>query len=378
MLDALTSFLRSKSALLVLDNCEHIIAEVARVTEHLLRNCAELRVLATSREPLRIAGERGYRLPSLDVTRDAVTLFTDRARAVDHRFVLSAETAPHVAEICRRLDGIPLAIELAAARVPTIPVRSLVERLDQQMSALSGGARSTQPRQQTMRAAVAWSYDLLPDAERRLFERVAVFVGGGTLEAIAAACVRVGGDDDDLLEVISSLVDKSLLVVDRELSEPRYRLLGPFRQFALEKLALRGELEGAARRHATAYLAQALQVDAAYESAAGNDLFAAIDADIPNWRAALDWTVGTRSDIVLGLRLVAGLQRVWDRMPSEARRWVPLAQSLVDGGTPLDVIARLESAEASVTLWAGEHSRGVAAAARALDLFARLRAERRA
>ena len=253
LIETLVAFLKNKAMLLVLDNCEHVIDQVATVADFLLRACPNLRILATSREPLRAAGERAYRLPSLDGT-DAVALFADRAQAADARFALTRENTPAVEEICSRLAGIPLAIELAAARASVLPLGLLIEELDGRFDILVGGQRSAPPRQQTMRATIDWSYDLLAAAERRVFERLSVFAGGCTVGAATAVCR--GGEiaTGDVLPLISSLVSKSLILADLGGEEPRYRLLEPFRDYAREKLKARGEEAAVARRHLITYL----------------------------------------------------------------------------------------------------------------------------
>lgn len=265
LLGTLRAYLRNKWCLLILDNCEHVITEAAAAASALLAACPHLRILATSREPLRAAGEHCYRLPSLSVpypqachrlgeadaaTYEAIVLFTDRAQAVDHRFELTDDNAPLVAELCRRLDGIPLAIELAAARLNLLSLNAIAQKLDDPFRVLADGERIALPRQQTMRATIDWSYDLLAAPEQRLFERLSTFAGGCTLATATAVC---GGEETaevDVLNLLSSLVDKSLVVVDLEGSEPRYRLLESFEQYACEKLAIHGEQDAAPRHHA--------------------------------------------------------------------------------------------------------------------------------
>ena len=208
LLQTLVAYLRNKTLLLILDNCEHVIEEVANVADVLLRGCFGLRILATSRESIRAAGELAYRLPSLPApspqaahrigavearSYGAIALFAERARSADLRFSLTDENAPAVAEICRRVDGIPLAIELAASRVSVLPVKALAEQLGQRFRALTGGDRAALPRQQTMRATIDWSYGLLAEFERRVFERLSVFAGGCTLDAATAVCADAGG-----------------------------------------------------------------------------------------------------------------------------------------------------------------------------------------
>ena len=253
--------------LLVIDNCEHLIDDVRIVVNAILRSCPDICIVATSRESLNVAGERVFRLPSLAVPPagevvttasaqqyGAVTLFADRAIASDGRFTLSDENVQTVAEICRRLDGIPLAIELAAARIKVLSPQQLLSRLNERFRVLTGGDRSALPRHQTMRALIDWSYDLLSDPERALFRGLSIFAAGFTLEGAAAVCSGEDCDEIAVLDLLSSLVDKSLLQTDPG-AEERYRLLESTRQYAREKLEEIGEFEDAARRH-LAYLAQ--------------------------------------------------------------------------------------------------------------------------
>ncbi len=353
LLETLVTYLKNKALLLILDNCEHVIVEAAIVAATLLIGCPRVRILATSREQLKAAGERTFRLPSLSVPSPeaahgldaphataygAIVLFRDRARAVDHQFTLTDENAPILAEICRRLDGIPLAIELAAARVNVLSVKALAKRINDTFRVLTGGERTALPRQQTMRATIDWSYDLLSAPEQRVFERLSVFAGGSTLAAVAAVC---GGEETAEVEafnLLSSLVDKSLVVADLDGSEPRYRLLESSREYAREKLAERGEQEMVAQRHARAYLEVAERVDAVWDTQPDSPerLFAELD----NWRTALEWALVARGDVALGQRLV-GVWQMDRRAPVEARRWINLALDLVDEGTPAVVLARI-------------------------------------
>ncbi|MGB8909341.1 MAG: helix-turn-helix domain-containing protein [Candidatus Cybelea sp.] len=224
-LEMLIAFLKNKLVLLILDGCECLIDEVARASQALLTGTTALRILATSREPLRAAGEYAYRLPALPEA-DAVALFTDRAVAVNHRFTLSDENGAIVAAICRQLDGIPLAIELAAGRMNVLSVKALAERLSDEQS-------------QTMRQSVESSYNLLSEPQRQVFERLSTFDKGATLDETTAACEPDGVAGSDILGLIASLVDKSLVVAELETGEPRYRLLEASRQYAREKLSTR-------------------------------------------------------------------------------------------------------------------------------------------
>jgi predicted ATPase len=222
-LETVVGYLKRKRLLLIIDNCEHVIGEARSVAGAIVRGCRDVRVLATSREALAIAGEEVYRLPSLAVPQTnavtaaeaarsgAVELFVDRARSAEKRFALTDENASFLAEICRRLDGIPLAIELAAARVTMLSPQQLAQRLDERFRVLTGGDRSALPRQQTMRALIDWSYDLLGAAERAIFRRLSVFAGGFTLETASAVCADDALDELAVLDLLTSLVDKSLV-----------------------------------------------------------------------------------------------------------------------------------------------------------------------
>lgn len=247
----LVDYLRGRELLLVLDNCEHLLDACASLAEELLRACPRLRVLATSRERLGVESERAWLVPSLSLPdprqpataaniarSEAVQLVRERARAVRPSFELTNHNAPTVAQICRRLDGIPLAIELAAARVRVLAVEQIAARLDDRFRLLTGGGRTAPPRHQTLQAAIDWSYQLLSPAERTLLRRLAVFVRGWTLEAAEAIC------GEGVLDLLTGLVDKSLVVAESlDGEEARYRLLETIRQYANEKL-----LDGAPRR----------------------------------------------------------------------------------------------------------------------------------
>ena len=240
--------LKGKQALLVFDNCEHLVDSAARVLAAILRSCPAMKALTSSRQDLGIDGEATYRMPSLDADA-AVSLFVERARGVDMRFSLTVENAPIVGDICRRLDGIPLAIELAAARVKLLSPKQLRERLDERFRLLTGGDRSALPRHQTMRALIDWSYDLLDERERILFRRVGIFVNGFTLEGAVAAGSDKDLDEPDVFDALASLVDKSLVLSEPRGDAVRYRLLESTRAYALEKLADAGARDDVAGRH---------------------------------------------------------------------------------------------------------------------------------
>ncbi len=362
--ETLVAYLKNKAMLLILDNCEHVLVEVRPVVDAVLRHCAGIAILATSRESLRVAGEHTYRLPSLSVpspeavhrvnarngrTYAAMALFADRAQAVDHRFSLTDENAPIVAEICRRLDGIPLAIELAAARTNVLSVRALAQGLNDRFRILTGDEYNALPRRQTMRAAIDWSYELLSAREQRVFERLAVFPGGCTLASAKVVCNGEVVPEDDMLGVLSSLVDKSLVVADLEGAWPRYRLLESFREYAREKLAMRGDLHAALGRHACVCLELGEQLERAFDVGPDEVWCALVREELANWRAALRWALTERGDVFLGQQLVGQLSLVWKYFTRvEGRRWIALALDLVDDQTPQRVLASLKYGEATV------------------------------
>jgi predicted ATPase/class 3 adenylate cyclase len=256
--------LQAKRALLVLDNCEHLVEASARVVEAILRGCPEIRVLASSRQPLGIGGEQSYRMPSLAVPSEAdaasltassamgyaaLALFADRAKASDKRFALTDKNAPIVADICRRLDGIALAVVLASARVKILSPEQLRDKLDERFRVLMGGSRDVLPRHQTLRALIDWSHDLLDERERALFRRLSIFVNGFTLEGASAVGSGDEADGFELIDVLASLVDKSLVLAEPAGGELRYRLLESTRAYAWEKLEVAGERGRLAERH---------------------------------------------------------------------------------------------------------------------------------
>ncbi len=352
LLDTLIAFLKNKTLLLVLDNCEHVIAEVATVADRLLRAGPNLRILATSREPLRAGGERVYRLPSLD-DDDAIALFADRAQAAHAHFIVTDESEPIIREICQHLSGIPLAIELAAARVAVLPVRTLAKAFEDRYQVLAGGERTAPQRHQTMHAAIDWSYELLTPPEQRLFERLSIFAGGCTIDA--ATCVCPNGDlpGDDVPSLISSLVSKSLVVADFDGHEPRYHLLEPFREYAREKLRRRGDEAAVAHRHLLAYLQFAERHAETRSDQHYTIHYEHGRNEIGNWRAAVQWALTERKDVPAGQRLVAEVASSWGDAASvfgDARRWIPVALDLVDEQTPPDVVAKLKHADAFIAM----------------------------
>jgi predicted ATPase/DNA-binding SARP family transcriptional activator len=314
----LEDFVRAtQPLLLLLDNCEHLIEAVAHLTERLLRAAAGARVLATSREPLGLTGEVAWSIPGLAVPDpslpvdqlrgfDAVRLFTERATAARPGFCLDEQTGPLVAEICRRLDGLPLAIELAAARTRTLPVQEIATRLDDRFRLLTSGARTAVRRQQTLRGAIDWSYELLTEPERLLLARLSVFAASWSLEAAEAVC----GDDQvpagQILELVSRLVDRSLLQPEPG-PAARFRLLETIQAYATERLQERGEAAGFRRRHVEHFLRVAETAGAHPESAGW---LQALEAAIDDLRAALDWALTTGAHEIL-LRFAGALGWYW-------------------------------------------------------------------
>lgn len=368
LLDTLIAYIKDRPLLLLIDNCEHVVAEAATAVERILSACPRVRILATSREPLRTAGECVYRLRSLDAS-SSTALFATRAQAVNRHFVLSEENLDLVTEICQRLDGIPLAIELAAARTNLLTLEQIAKKLDSRLPLLSSGQRTAMPRQQTMRGTIDWSYDLLQEPERRVFEQFSIFAGGCTLEAAVAICAGGEAVPDQVVDCISALVDKSLVAVDFTEAETRYRLLECFWEYAREKLAARGTQDIAARRHALYFLDLANELDYAedYDPARSWRL---ARADSNNWQAALRWTLTDGNDVLLGQRLVGDLTLLWrDFMPLSGLRWTTRALDSVDGKTPAEVQARLHYTQATIAMAMGNDDLQISSSAKAVSLY---------
>jgi predicted ATPase len=362
-------YLKRKKLLLVLDNCEHVVDEARNVAAAILHDCPDVRILATSREALHVAGEEVYRMPSLELD-GAVTLFADRARSIEKRFALTDKSRPHVEELCQRLDGIPLAIELAAARVNVLSPQQLVQRLDERFRVLTGGDRSARPRHQTMRALIDWSYDLLSDNEQRVFRELSVFAGSFTLQSAAAVCSE---DELLILERLSSLVEKSLLQAEPREAGTRYHLLESMRHYARERLVERGEETAVTRAHATAFLALADTLAECWYTMPNRAWSALIEPELENWRAALAWTLQARGDVAQGQRLAGALWRMWVNVaPAEGRSWVRAARQTVDAATDETVIADLEAAEAYLDATLNQWKASYDGAVRALARYRRL------
>jgi predicted ATPase/class 3 adenylate cyclase len=326
--------LRSRQLLLILDNCEHVIEACARLANALLRSCPGLRILATSREALGVPGERLYLVRSLALPEgaktltaavarefEAVDLFCERARAADPGFAITDQNAGTIVEICERLDGIPLAIELAAARVRALSPQQIAARLDDRFRLLTGGSRTVMPRHQTLRAAIDWSFDLLPQTERSVLWRLSVFSGGFSLDAAEAVSVGPGVEAEEVIDYVTRLVEKSLVNRQGE----RYRLLETLRGYAREHSVEAGEAEGAYRRHRDWYLAFVRRAAPTFfrgaESAQWLD---ALEAEHDNLRTALSWSINEPGGGGTALELASGLWRFWEirGYMSEGRQWL--------------------------------------------------------
>jgi predicted ATPase/class 3 adenylate cyclase len=368
LLGTILQYLQPKSLLLVLDNCEHVLAGCAEVADRLLRTCPQLRILATSREPLDVAGETAWRVPSLPVPGpgetppieqltqyDAVRLFIDRARSALGSFSVTNQTAPALAQLCWRLDGIPLAIELAATRVKSLTLEQIAARVDDRFRLLTGGSRTALPRHQTLRAAVDWSYDLLSPVERALFDRLSVFAGGWTLEAAEEVCAGGPIASDDVLDLLTHLVDKSLVLAEaRAHGGMRYRMLETLRQYTAEKLQASGDVLSVERRHRDWYLSLAEAAEPELWGPKQVEWFDRLDTELDNLRAALDFSRST--DGAEGLRLATVLWHFWEvrgRL-SEGRDWLTTLLSPSDDEKPTGGRALALAAAGYLGLWLGD------------------------
>jgi predicted ATPase/DNA-binding CsgD family transcriptional regulator len=399
---ALIESLRERRLLLVLDNAEHLVAACAELAYALLRACPGLQILATSRQPLGVAGEVLWRVPSLSVPdpergadaaallgSEAAALFLDRARSAAPELAVTAQSAAAVAQLCWRLDGIPLALELAAARVGTLGVQQIAARLDHAFDLLTRGSRDSLPRQQTLRATVDWSHDLLAEPARTLLRRLSVFAGGWTLDAAEAICAdaadgaeggRIGGEA--VLDLLSDLVERSLVLAEGQGDQPRYRLLETIRQYGEQRLQESGEEDETRRRHRGWFLALAGRADADLYGATPAAALDRLESEHDNIRAALRWALDEGADAEAaeeGLRLAVACAYFWQirghRDRSEARRWLDLALARAPAAPP--------ALRASAFNWAGTMAVGAldrAAAARmyrsALTLWRELGYER--
>ncbi len=364
--DALASRLKNTAALLVLDNCEHLVRSIAAIVGELARTCTRLTILATSREPLGIAGEATYRLPTLDAA-SAAELFIARARAIDNRFAVDDEGSRAIAAICRKLDGLPLAIELAASRSSMFSPKQLLGRLERRFALLEGGPRDVLPRHKSLRALVDWSYDQLDDRERSLFRRLSIFSGTFSLEAAAAIAGVAEDREFELIDSLSSLIDKSLVSLERESDATTYRLLESMHDYARMKLEELAEAGDVARLHARYFVRQlgALNRTAKFDTSAQAMQF--FNDHLSDIRAALDWAIQP-NEILIGAELLIEIEFLWS------------SRSIVEGITRIEAYlaalgerhpthcSRLSSHLAELYWRTGDQDRAIEAATRALNL----------
>jgi predicted ATPase/DNA-binding CsgD family transcriptional regulator len=383
-LDTLVEALGAKEMALVLDNCEHLLPACADVAASLLQACPSLRMLATSRQPLDVPGETIWRVSSLSFPAatatmapetlgdyEATRLFVERARSSFPDFAPTEGDAPLIGAICQRLDGLPLAIELAAARIGNLPVEQIASRLDDTFDLLTSGRRATPSRQQTLRATMAWSYDLLTASERRMFDRLATFAGGWTLEAAEAVVAGDGVERGDVLDLLGRLVDKSLVVLERRGErEARYRLLETLRQYGQERLDARGEMETLRRWHAEYFTTLAEEAERAFFGPDELPALLRLDEEHDNIRDALGWLIAS-GDTARGQRLGGVFGHYWffRGALTEGASWLRRLLAMPDGDAPTvwrakcldaasvlclsqgDLLAARRYAESALALW---------------------------
>lgn len=383
--ESIIEALRGTRLLLMLDNCEHLIESCAQLVDALLRASPALKILVSSREVLSIPGEVTLRVPPLSIPdlskavsleelerSEAVRLFVDRSRAVQPAFTLNAQNATAITQICQRLDGIPLAIELAAARVRLFRPEQIAPRLDNLFSLLTGGSRAALPRQQTLEAMIDWSHDLLSEAERALFRRLSVFAGGWTFEAAEGVCA---GDEkaqaengltwlpETVLDLLAQLVNKSLVLVDEQASEARYRLLETIRQYAQNKLVESGEATAVRDNHLRYFKEFSEQAWAGLMGEHQSDWLDRLERDHDNLRAALDWGLG--HDLMGAMQLGANLVYFWSGRgyASEGRRWLQAGRDRMEGWGEAqanheqrEIEARVLSAYGQMAIIQGDHA----------------------
>jgi non-specific serine/threonine protein kinase len=383
--DALVAHLARRQVLLVLDNCEHLVKVCAELADTLLQGCPGVRVLATSREALHIPGERAWRVPSLAIpdphsivrpeqlTRFAAAqLFVERAQAVQSNFGVTPRSAPVLAAICARLEGLPLAIELAAAWVRALGVEQILERLDDVFGLLVGGSQLGPSRQQTMRATLDWSYGLLAPSEQIVFQRLAVFVGGWSLEAAEVVCSGGGVAPQEVLGLLTRLVDASLVQVDEQDGRARFRLLEPVRQYAQARLEASGEMDAVRLLHATCFerFAERWEPAANVGGPRREAAHAALELEQDNLRAALRWCLD-QGDAAMGFRLGRAHWNLWvvQGAFSEGRAWLTQLAALPDAANDPAMRAVAQSIEATLAWRQGSYARALELQKEALPLL---------
>ena len=388
LIDTVTDYLRGKQLLLVLDNCEHLIETCARLSEHFLQTCPKLKIITSSREALGIDGETVYRVPSLSLpsaqgTKDggrgrnlmdyeATRLFAERARKANPQFALTKDNAVHVTQVCERLDGIPLAIELAAARIKLFTPQQIAERLDDRFKLLTGGSRTALPRQQTLRALIDWSYLALNETEQDVLRRLAVFSGGWTFEAAESVAGEI-----EAMDGLSGLVNKSLVNVEEKEGESRYRYLETIRQYAMEKLLESGESVDARNRHLAHFLEVSRRAEEQFRTVQRHLWMNRLEVEHGNIRTALGWAL--ESDPASALQIVCLLSTFWmsHNYLTEGCNWCQAAitraeASSLDPDNIDPTRARAYAVLAALSVNRGEHHTGQSAAQKSVALARRL------
>ncbi len=368
----LLDYLQPLKLLMVLDNCEHMVSACAELAANLLRNCPELRILATSRQALGITGEIAWLVPSLShpdprqrhpfeklVQYEAVQLFLERAIFSRPGLIVPPDNGPAVVRVCSRLDGIPLAIELAAARVKVLTIEQIASRLDNCFRILTGGSRTALPRQQTLRAAIDWSYDLLTEKEQLLLQRLSVFVGAWGLDAAEVICSDQSIDELEVLDLLSQLIDKSLVMTEESDGEVCYRLLETIRQYANEKLQASGGEQTLQLKHLDWYLTLAEQSQKEILSEKQSFWLDRLEAEHDNLRAALDRSTRASQEAETTLRLSAAMWRFWEMRGylSEGRRWLKGALAMPSATfTPTAARAAALNAAGMLAVYQGDYA----------------------
>jgi non-specific serine/threonine protein kinase len=362
--------LKASRSLLILDNCEHLLSACSALASRLLRDCLDITILATSREALNIEGEDAWQVPPMSLPDplkplpveslkeyEAIQLFVERALRTRDGFALTAHNGPALSKLCWQLDGLPLAIELAAARVRTLTVEQIVERLDQRFKLLTYNVYDVEPRQQTLRALIDWSYDLLTGPEKGMLRHISVFVGSFTLDAITTICGD-GKDEFEVLDLLTPLAEKSLIVVEEHSGEARYRLLETIRRYALDRLNESDETEDLRGRHRDWYVQMAERAQAGLIREDSRSWLDRLELDHDNIRAALEWSTTGEPDAETALRLASAVWRFWDMRGyiTEGRKWLTDALT-VSGDAPSVSRARALNAAGNLALEQGDFSR---------------------
>jgi predicted ATPase/DNA-binding CsgD family transcriptional regulator len=394
--DALIDYSVNRNILFVFDNCEHLISACAQLAQTLLKSCPTVKLLTTSRENLNVPGEAVWSVQPLSLPdpqlwqnpagrrstlsiyekSEAVQLFVARASAIESAFVLTEQNGGWVAEICKRLDGMPLAIELAAALVKMLNVEQIVKRLDDVFQVLTEGSRTLLPRQKTLEAAIGWSYDLLTESEQTLLRRLSVFAGGWSLEAAELVCMDQGADPGDILNKMTHLANKSMVMVDRTLdNEVRYRMLATIHEYAWERLNETGETAIFQRKHAEAFLNLVRQAQKTESNGFWPEIIAVdkLELDLDNFRTALTWCARDSSGYELGLRLASALAQFWQMRGylREGRKYFEQFLS-INKEASVPVLAEAFCFAGYMSIYADDLQRGEAYLKKSLALYQKL------